>query len=73
MANDEQRITIGFRGQPLPVRAAAARVTDLLDALRSGRGGWHELETEDGSLVLDLEKVEWVRIDAQEQRVGFGL
>ena len=73
MAGEEQRITIGFRGQTLPVRTAPERVRGLLDALAGGRGGWHELTTEDGPVFLDLAKVEYVRVDAHEQRVGFGL
>ncbi len=73
MAGEEQRITIGFRGQTLPVRAGAEQISELRAALSSGQGGWHDLRTEDGSIFLDLAKVEYVRIDAHEQRVGFGL
>jgi hypothetical protein len=73
MAGEEQRITIGFHGQTLPVRAAAEQISELRTALAAGQGGWHDLRTEDGSIFLDLAKVEYVRIDAHEQRVGFGL
>jgi hypothetical protein len=73
MAGEQQRITIGFHGQALPVRAAGDTVADLLGALRDGRGGWYDLRTDDGSIFLDLGKVEYVRTDAHEQRVGFGL
>ncbi len=73
MAAEERRITIGFRGQTLPVRATPAAVDGLLAALRGGAGGWHELESADGPILLDLAKVEYVRQDAHEQRVGFGL
>lgn len=69
----EQRITIGFQGQALPVRASSDQITALRDALRGGQGGWHDLATEEGSIFLDLGKVEYVRTDAHEQRVGFGL
>ena len=69
----EQKITIGFRGQTLPVRATSDQVSELLGALRDGQGGWYDLRTDDGSIFLDLGKVEYVRTDAHEQRVGFGL
>jgi hypothetical protein len=73
MAGEEQRITIGFRGQALPVRAPQAQVSELLDALKAGKDVWHELVTEEGTVLLDLGKVEYVRLDSHEQRVGFGL
>jgi len=71
MAGEEQRITIGFRGQTLPVRTAVDQVSALLDALRGGQGGWYDLPTSDGSVSFDLGKVEYVRVDSHEQRVGF--
>lgn len=73
MASDEQRITIGFRGQTLPVRTTPDQVSDLIAALGNGQGGWYDLQSDDGSIFLDLSKVEYVRTDAHEQRVGFGL
>ncbi|MDW5593343.1 hypothetical protein VSS74_03280 [Conexibacter stalactiti] len=69
----EQKITIGFRGQTLPVRATPDQVTELIGALGNGQTGWYDLKTDDGSIFLDLGKVEYVRTDAHEQRVGFGL
>lgn len=73
MAGEEQRITIGFRGQTLPVRTTPDQVADLIGVLGNGQGGWYDLKSEDGSVFLDLAKVEYVRIDSHEQRVGFGL
>jgi hypothetical protein len=69
----EQKITIGFRGQTLPVRATPDQVSDLIGVLGNGQTGWYDLKTDDGSIFLDLGKVEYVRTDAHEQRVGFGL
>jgi hypothetical protein len=48
------------------------------DALRDLRkqlekGGWHDLETEDGILSLYLPKVAFLSIDSGEHRVGFSL
>lgn len=73
MAGPEQRITIGFQGQTLPLRAAPDDVAALIGALGTGETGWYDMKTDDGSVFLDLRKVEYVRTDAHEQRVGFGL
>jgi hypothetical protein len=67
-----QRISIGFHASP-PV---ATRVTDEeLDRLQGALGGegWHEVKAEDGSLRLNLVHVLWLRVERDEQRVGFGI
>jgi len=53
----------------------ALRVTDeqlaaLNAALRSG--GWHEVDSEEGPVRLDLSQVVYVRSESDELRVGFG-
>ena len=35
-------------------------------------GGWHELDTEEGTVALNLATVVYVNVDADEHRVGFG-
>jgi hypothetical protein len=67
-----QRITIGFQGQALAVRVDADALASLRKALEKGAERWHELEAEDGALLLDLGKIEFVRLDTGDQRVGFG-
>jgi hypothetical protein len=67
-----QRISIGFQASP----PLAARVTDdelarLRDAL--GGDGWHDVDAEDGSIRLNLQHVLWLRVEKDEQRVGFGI
>ena len=67
-----QRISIGFQASP-PI---ALRVPqDELDKLTAALGGdgWHVLEGEDGTLRLSLPNVLWVRVEKDDQRVGFGL
>jgi hypothetical protein len=67
-----QRISIGFQASP----PLAARVSDEeLERLRAalGREGWHDVEAEDGSIRLNLGHVLWLRVEKEEQRVGFGL
>lgn len=62
---------IGFDGgQVLPVRLTDDQVKDLREALTSGDSP-HEIETESGSLVLDLGKVIFVRFNSAEKTVGF--
>jgi hypothetical protein len=72
MPDVKQRISIGFHGQALAARVTPEQLATLRKALESGSAGWHELEAEDGTVVLDLAKVVFVQVDAGEQRVGFG-
>ena len=67
-----QRISIGFQASPpVALRVAQDELDKLNDAL--GGEGWHVLEGEDGTLKLSLQNVLWVRVEKDEQRVGFGL
>ncbi len=69
--SDAQRISIGFQGgQVLAVRVSESQLVALTAAL--GSGVWHELETEDGIVRLDLAQVAYLRADTDDQRVGFG-
>ncbi|MGH2844292.1 MAG: hypothetical protein ACRDKL_12030 [Solirubrobacteraceae bacterium] len=68
-----QKISIGFHGgQVLAARVhpeALARLRDVLGS--SSSGGWHQLEAEDGTVVLDLTRVDYLLIEQDEHRVGF--
>ncbi|MGD0197696.1 MAG: hypothetical protein ABSC56_07300 [Solirubrobacteraceae bacterium] len=67
-----ERTTVGFvGGQVLAVRVAAAEIESLRKALAAGPG-WHRLVCDDGTVELDLAQVAYVRVDADELRVGFG-
>ena len=72
MADDKpQKINIGFLGGPvLSARVAPPELTRLRQAL--GTTGWHDLSAEDGTIALDLEKVVYVLVDTEANRVGFG-
>ena len=72
MADTKQRISIGFHGQTLAARVTADQLAALRKALDNGAACWHEIEAEDGTIALDLRKVEFIQVDAGEQRVGFG-
>jgi hypothetical protein len=72
MAQDWQRVEIGFEGgQVISTRIAEKVLRDLRKQL--DRGGWHDLETEDGVVAIDLGKVAFVRVDSGDHRVGFSL
>jgi hypothetical protein len=69
---EAQRVEIGFEGgQVISTRLSDDDLKDLRSRLE--QGGWHDLHTEDGVVALYLGKVAFVRIEAGEHRVGFGL
>jgi hypothetical protein len=56
----------------LPTRVKQSAYESLRDALSDERAGrWFELETLDSKVSIDLSQVVYVRIDTEEQRVGF--
>ena len=73
MAEDSKRIDIGFQGgQVLPARVKQSAFDGLRTALSDERAErWFELETQDSKISIDLSQVVYVRIDTDEQRVGF--
>jgi hypothetical protein len=67
---DAQRVEIGFEGgQVVSVRLADSELSGLRKQVE--KGGWRDLETEDGVLAVYLDKVSFLRIDSEEHRVGF--
>jgi hypothetical protein len=69
---DTQKVEIGFEGgQVVAVRLSA----DELKALRKQveKGGWHDVETEDGILSVYVGKVAFLRIASGAHQVGFAL
>jgi hypothetical protein len=72
MADDKpQKISIGFHGgQVLSARVLPRELSHLREML--GQTGWHELTAEDGTVAFDLTRVDYVLVDHEEHRVGFG-
>jgi hypothetical protein len=69
---DAQRVEIGFEGgQVISTRLSDQDVKDLRARLELG--GWHDLPTEDGTIALHLGKVQFLRVESSDHRVGFGL
>jgi hypothetical protein len=65
------RISVGFKGgQVLALHVTDEQLQELHKSL--GSGGWHELQSEDGPVRLDLAQVVYVRSEVDDQRVGFG-
>jgi hypothetical protein len=69
--SDTRRVSIGFDGgQVLAARVGEKALAALRDAL--DRGGWHDLEAEDGSALVYVPKIVYITTDTAEHRVGFG-
>jgi hypothetical protein len=68
---DAQRVEIGLEGgQVISTRLSNEDLKDLRSRLE--QGGWHDLHTEEGTIALYLGKVQFVRVESGEHRVGFG-
>lgn len=71
MPASPRRVSVGFQGgQVLALRVSDEQLGALQKAL--GSAGWHELESEDGPVRLDLAQVVYVRVEGDDSRVGFG-
>ncbi|CAA9488772.1 MAG: hypothetical protein AVDCRST_MAG17-647 [uncultured Solirubrobacterales bacterium] len=74
MADEERakRVDVGFSGgQVLSLRMPDAAYRSLSDEVRSGSQGWHQVEAEDSDVSVNLGQVVYVRLDTEQQRVGF--
>ena len=70
MASSGRRISIGFQGgQVLALRVSDAQLSALNKEL--GSNGWHEIDSEEGPVRVDLSQVVYVRAESDELRVGF--
>lgn len=71
MGSEKTAVEIGFDGgQVIPARLTKDQVKSLRKALGSG-DSHHEIETEEGSLLIDLGKVIFVRISSGGKTIGF--
>jgi hypothetical protein len=72
-----RRAAIGFQGgQVLSLRVTEEQLKELRAALSQdgdgdGDGGWREVEATDGAVVLDLAQVVYLRVESDENRIGF--
>ena len=66
------RVVLGFQGGgALPLKLTEADTKKLMDAL--AKGEWHDIADADGPVKGNLSQVVYVRSEADEQKVGFGL
>jgi hypothetical protein len=66
-----RRVDIGFQGgSVLSLRVQEDNYRSLKDAL-GGQERWHEVESEDATVTIDLSQVIYVRLDTERDRVGF--
>jgi hypothetical protein len=71
MPTASRRITVGFKGgQVLALRVNDEQLKALNKAL--GDHGWHEVESDEGPVRLDLAQVAYVSAEGDDLRVGFG-
>jgi len=71
MPASARRVSIGFHGgQSLALRVSDEQLKSLNKAL--GSSGWHEIESDDGPVRIDLAQIVFVSSDSDEPRVGFG-
>ncbi len=68
-----KRIDIGFQGgQTLAVRAEVSSYEELEKSLGDEKSSrWHNLETDDSSILIDLAQIVYIRRDSGTQKVGF--
>ena len=66
------KVEIGLGiGQVVSARVDEKSLGALRKAVESG-DGWHEVATDDGSLVINVKTVVFLRIPDQHQSIGFG-
>jgi hypothetical protein len=71
MTTSSRRVTVGFQGgQVLALRLADAQLKALEQAL--GTSGWHEIDSEEGPVRVDLAQIAYLTADSDESSVGFG-
>ena len=67
-----ERVVLGLKGGgALPLKLSARDCEKLFSSLE--KGGWIDLNDEDGPVRVDCSQVVYVRSESEEHRVGFGL
>ena len=70
---DTQRISIGFQASPPIALRVPQDELDKLDAAPSAARAGTTSRARTARCSLSLQNVLWVRVEKDEQRVGFGL
>ena len=73
MADDKVRLEIAFEGgQTIGALVTPDAAEALAQALAAGREGMVELEADDGSYLIPLRGVVYVKRFSRETHIGFG-
>jgi hypothetical protein len=67
-----RRAALGFHaGGALSLRLTPEKLDDLRNTLSGGGSGWKEIEAEDGSVLVNLAQVIYLRVESDEHKIGF--
>lgn len=67
-----KRVALGFHaGGALSLRLAPDKLAALQQALTAGESGFREIESADGPVLVNLAQVIYLRVESDEQRIGF--
>jgi hypothetical protein len=67
-----RRVALGLHaGGALALRLSGDALDDLRGALSSGQTGWKEVEAVDGSVLVNLAQVLYLRVESDEHKIGF--
>jgi hypothetical protein len=70
--NAVRRSAIGFQGgQVLSLRLPEEVLNSLRETLKAGKERWLEVEAADGAVLLDIGQVVYLRVESDEQLIGF--
>ena len=71
-SNAVRRTAIGFQGgQVLSLRLTDEVLSSLRETLKEGKQRWLEVEASDGAVLVDIGQVVYLRVESDEQRIGF--
>jgi hypothetical protein len=70
--NAVRRTAVGFQGgQVLSLRLSEDILNSFRDTLKEGKERWLEVEASDGAVLVDIGQVVYLRVESDEQRIGF--
>ena len=70
--NVVRRTAVGFQGgQVLSLRLSEEVLNSFRDTLKEGKERWLEVEASDGAVLVDIGQVVYLRVESDEQRIGF--
>jgi hypothetical protein len=73
VAEEQTRIEVAFQGgQTIGAIVSSGAVDGLQGALDGGGDGAYELEAEDGTYIIPLRAVVYVKRFSRETHIGFG-